>query len=80
MPTKQELIEMNEVLTEQLESHMRQISELKMAVYKTIQEKDSYIIELERLASHYERTVNVLSGRVLDLNSRQEIEKTEVNE
>jgi hypothetical protein len=62
MPTKQELEEQNEQLTKELTT-------LKYEVISAIRQKDSHIAELQSLALHYEKTINVLSGRLMALNS-----------
>jgi hypothetical protein len=69
MPTKQELMEQNDQLSGELMT-------LKYEVMAAIKYKDSCIAELESLALHYEQTINVLSGRLMALNSVAAVEET----
>jgi len=69
MPTKQELEQENDDLKAEL-------SKLRYEVIGAIQHRDSRIVELEQLALHYEKTINVLSGRVMALNSVTTIGET----
>tara|TARA_R110002050_G_scaffold112966_4_gene227486 strand:- start:199 stop:423 length:225 start_codon:yes stop_codon:yes gene_type:complete len=60
MITKQELRDENEKLLEELNT-------LKSVIYNTLREKDSKLVELEHLAKQYEKTINILSGRLMAL-------------
>lgn len=62
MITKQELRDENEKLTAELNN-------LKRVIWGTMKEKDSKLVELEHLAKQYERTINILSGRLMALYS-----------
>ena len=62
MKTKQEYIEENESLLEELNN-------LKGVVWGVMKEKDSKLVELELLAKEYEKTINLLSGRLMALYS-----------
>ena len=68
MITKQELRDENERLLEELNT-------LKSAIYTTLREKDSKLVELEHLAKQYERTINILSGRLMALYSGDAVGK-----
>lgn len=60
MRTKQEIRDENEELREELNT-------LKNIIYTTLREKDSKLVELEHLAKQYEKTINILSGRLMAL-------------
>ena len=62
MRTKQEIRDENEKMREELNT-------LKGVIYTTLREKDSKLVELEYLAKQYEKTINILSGRLMALYS-----------
>ena len=62
MKTKQELIEENENLKEELNN-------LKGVIWGVMKDKDSKLVELEMLAKEYEKAINLLSGRLMALYS-----------
>ena len=60
MRTKQEIRDENEKL-------LGELNTLKGVIYTTLREKDSKLVELEHLAKQYEKTINILSGRLMAL-------------
>ena len=62
MKNKQELIEENEKL-------LKELNDLKGVIWGVMKSKDSKLVELEMLAKEYEKVINLLSGRLMDLYS-----------